>query len=496
MKTTPMTHQGSAVERSQFKPYFAYLFEQGCGKTWAAMYDAELLWEEELIDGMLVCAPKGVHTNWTRREIPTHMSIPVITFAWRGTPTSKKAKDAWKKFLSNNSSERKLRVFAINIDAFNTAPGRKAAEEFLDSFQSVAIVDEATRIKNPSAKRSQHVTEICRAAPFRRILTGTPITKGPLDLYQQCHFLKAGLLGTKSYRAFVSEYAVLVPANSPKMHAIMAASQARFVPQIVEKDDDGNPMWKNIEKLAQLLAPFSHRVRKVDCLDLPPKVRTTIYFELTSKQRKVYDRMLEENEWATQLDCNAFEAIAARQKMKQITSGFINIEGELISIEAEDNPRVHAFREALDNIEDGQQFIVWAMYKEEIRQIQAELTSRGIVFVTYDGDTKTADRELAIDNFQGGHARAFISNPQAGGIGITLTNAEQVIYFSCGYDLELRLQSEDRAHRIGQKRTVLYTDLVAEDTLDEDVMRALSRKSDIAAKIIDSDTLLAANNQA
>lgn len=486
MKTQGMIHQLAALEKSDGMYEFGYLFEQGCGKSWATMADAERAWERNEIEGLLIAAPKGVHTNWTRREIPTHMSIPHKCYTWRGNPTSKKAKAAWQDFISNKSSMRVLRVFAINIDAFNTPAGRAHVDEFLAAVgESMFAVDESTRIKNPSAKRVEHLLECRKPSKYRRILTGTPVTKGPLDLYSQFHFLRAGLLGTKSYRSFVSEYAVLVPADSPQMRAIMAKTKSRFVPQVVAVNEQGEPQYKNLERLIGLMEPYIYRVRKEDCLDLPPKVRQTIYFELTPAQSKVYDRLLEENEFATDLECHEFQAIATRTKLKQVTSGFVNIKGELVYMEGGENPRAAALEEALDTIDSGVKMIIWAVYKEEIQQVQAILEKRGLSFVTYTGATSADGREAAVDRFQAGEVDVFVANAQAAGIGLTLTAAEEVIYYTCNYDLELRLQSEDRVHRIGQKKTVRYTDLVAENTIDEDVMRSLSRKSNIANQIVD-----------
>ncbi|WVW37715.1 DEAD/DEAH box helicase [Aeromonas phage Gekk3-15] len=489
MKTTGMGHQLDALARSQGQPYFAFLMDMGTGKTWTSLADAEWLFEQNLIDAIMVAAPKGVHVNWLKREAPTHLSVRYKGFIWRGTPTSKKAKAEWASLMANASIERELKILSMNIDAFNTDKGRKHAEEFLERYRCVFIVDEATRIKNPAAKRTEHITKLGRQAVYRRILTGSPVTKGPLDLYAPFHFLKGGLLGTRSYRAFVSEYAVLVPPNSPLMHAIMAKTKAKFTPQVVQQDEHGRPMYRNIDQLINLMAPYVHRVRKEDCLDLPPKVREAIYFDLTPAQRKAYDRLYEDNKFATDLDIVSFVAIAARTKMKQVTSGFVNIKGEMQYLCGADNPREAALNEALDTVVEGS-MIIWAMYDEEIEQVKRVCEERGLTYAVYVGATKADARERAIDDFQAKKVDVFIGNPAAAGIGLTLTAAETVIYYTCSYDLELRLQSEDRAHRMGQTKTVRYIDLIAEDTIDEDVMRSLSRKDDTARKIVDSDTLL------
>jgi SNF2 family DNA or RNA helicase len=485
-----MQHQIVGLERSDGKRNFAFLMEQGTGKTWLTLADAERCWKAGKIDALGIIAPNGVHTNWIRREIPAHMDIPVRAYAWNGKPKTKKEIKEYDQFWSGNPADRSfLRVFAINIEAINTQAGYDQMEMFIGSMRVMLAVDESTRIKNPDAKRTDKVITLGRSATARRILSGTPLTKGPTDMFSQFDFLKAGLLGTFSYRAFVAEYAVLLKPEDPAMQAIMRklAGKVRGIPQVVAESVDafGNKtkLWKNLDKLAAMIAPHSYRVRKEDCLDLPPKVYQTINFELDPKQRVVYDRLKDDYHYNNDGDDMKFEAIATRTKMKQVTSGFINVYGEATLIDPKSNPRMTAFKEVLQDI-DGQ-FIVWAMFEEEINQIKEALADADITFCTYYGATSKEDREAAIDNFQAGHIRGFIAHAQAAGIGLTLTAARTAIYYSCSFDNELRLQSEDRCHRIGTTSKVLYIDLVAEDTIDEDIVRSLAQKNALAYEVID-----------
>lgn len=485
MKTQPMAHQVTGLALSEGKRNFAFLMEQGTGKTWLTLADVERCFIGNKIDALLVIAPNGVHSNWTRIEIPTHLEIPVHAYTWNGKPTTKKAKKAFDDFWIGLDKNPNLRVFVINIDAVNTAAGYDAAELFLNSFRTMAVVDESTRIKNPNSKRTEKTIELGRLAIARRILSGTPLTKAPTDVFSQFDFLKPGLLGTTSYRAFVAEYAVLLRHDSPQMQAIMKKIGGRGVPQIVAEDANGNKMWRNLDKLAKMIEPHSYRVRKEDCLDLPPKVYKTITFELDPKQRMVYDRLKEDYHYDNDGDDMSFEAIATRTKLKQVTSGFINVFGEAQLIDPSSNPRMSAFRDALEDA-DGQ-FIVWAMFEEEINQIMAVLDEYKISYCHYYGKTSKEARIQAIDDFQAGRKQAFIGHAAAAGIGITLTAARTAYYYSCSFDNELRLQSEDRNHRIGTTTKVLYVDFVAEDTIDEDVMKSLATKNAIAWQVIDKN---------
>jgi len=488
MKTKGMDHQIVGLARSEGKRNFAFLMEQGTGKTWETLADAERCFIGNKIDALLVVAPNGVHTNWVRREIPTHLEVPYVAFAWSKKPTTKKDKAAFDRLYGRHYANgmAPLRVLSISINQMNTTAGLEAAEEFLRSFKVMMVVDESTRIKNPDAQRTKKVNKAGRLAEARRILTGTPVTKAPTDLFSQFDFLKPGLLGTTSYRAFVAEYSVLMDMGSPKGKGLIQkmGPRAAFA-QIVERDDNGMPMYKNLDKLAAMIAPHSYRVRKEDCLDLPPKVYQTIYFALEGKQREAYDKLKHDYHYVHDDEDLSFEAIATRTKLKQVTSGFINIEGNPELVDPGVNPRMDAFKEAIEDI-DGQ-FIVWAMFEEEINQVVAALKDAGISAVTYYGKTSKEDRERAIDDFQAGKITAFVGHAAAAGIGITLTAATTAIYYSCSFDNELRLQSEDRNHRIGTTKSVNYIDLVAEDTIDEDVVRSLTLKNKIAFEIIDKN---------
>lgn len=508
MKTKAMGHQYEALCSSNGKRNFAYLMEQGTGKTWTTLADAVRAWLADKIDAIAVLAPNGVHTNWVRREIPTHVGVPVRMHAWAGGNTKREEKAI--EALYAPTRRRELVVFTINIEAINFKKGHEALERFLQHFRVMLIVDESTRIKNQGAGRTKKVIKLSREyAVARRILTGTPLTKAPTDLYSQFDFLKSGLLGTSSYRAFVAQYSVVLPEDDPKMIAVIKslAGKTGIIPQLIATDDQGNPIYRNLDKLRKMIAPHSFRVTKEDCLDLPPKVYQQFGFELSTEQRKVYNLLKEEYEYQRELtlatlydeqpnardwepgaidsyiETHSFAAIAARTKMKQVTSGFINIEGvpELMPDGA--NPRMDLFKEVVEDIHS--QFLVWCLYEEEILAVEAALRERGLRVATYYGKTKQAARDTIIDDYQNGLIDVIVGHAAAMGIGLTLTAGKVSVYYSCGFDNELRKQSEDRNHRIGTTSSVTYIDLVAYDTVDEDVIKSLAFKTKVADYVID-----------
>lgn len=478
MKTQPMSHQIKARALLQANPeYFALAAEQGTGKTWSLIDDIERQYESGAIEAALIVAPKGVHTNWARREIPIHMSAPHAIYVWDGM-TSQKSKKAFEKMLSAAG----LKIFVVNIDAIAAKRGFLAAATLVKKFKTMMIVDESQTIKNPDAVRTKRATILGAMARSRRIASGTMIANNALDLFSQYNFLKPGLIGTTSYRAFVAEYAHLLPHNSRLVQDVMRKTGARMPPQIVERDELGRVKLKNMEKLAARVAPYTFRVLKKDCLDLPDKIYKIQYFELEKEQMVVYKLVKKQSAiiWRDGV-IDILAALALSTKLKQITSGFVLRNGG-VTEQLEASPRLDALEQVLEGIEG--QVIIWAIFREEISQIVARLGAENCR--EYHGGVKAADRDRAVDDFQSGKARFFVANPATGGRGLTLTNASIAIYYSSSINMEHRLQSEDRCHRKGTKNPVLYIDLVATETVDEKIALALQGKIDLATAFMEA----------
>ena len=483
MKTTPFKHQEEALRRLTANPErYALGMDQGTGKTWCLMADAEQQFLDGRINGLLVIAPKGVHVNWVRREIPFHMSIETRAGFWL-SGAGVKHKRHLEKVVFATGRPQELAVLAVNVDAVNTEAGRALCERFLKQYQSMMVVDESQRIKSPTAKRTKAMIALGKMAVSRRIASGTLVANSPLDLFSQFEFLEQGLLGTTSFRAFTAEYAELLPAGNPLVETIRQRSRMRSTPQVVARNAHGAPKFKNLKKLHEMLQSFTFRVLKDECLDLPDKIYQTHPFELSPAQRKTYNNIKEEMRFEREDgEIDTFTALTLINKLRQVTSGFIMIDGVAAAL-TESGPRLSALKEILQDAEG--QLIVWASFREEIKQLAQLFADMKIPAVTYFGDTSDSDRESAIDDFQAGDARVFIGNPSAAGTGLTLTAAKTVIYYSNSYSLEQRLQSEDRAHRIGVKHPVVYIDLVGRDTIDEPIATALQTKRATASAVLD-----------
>ena len=272
-KTKPYEHQLKALQRSWDQETFALFMEMGTGKSKVLIDNIALLYDKGDIQNVLIIAPKGVYRNWYEIEVPTHLPqhIEHTTVLWE--PSLTQTKLAELDALSQNDG--KLKIFIMNVEAFSTNKGVDFADKFLNTTigRSLIGIDESTTIKNPTAKRTKHILKLRDFAKYRRILTGSPVTKSPLDLYSQCKFLDEWHLGFESYYAFRSRYAHMVERNFGGRRVQIVGS------------------YRRLDELSDKLENFSYRVLKKDCLDLPEKtfVRRTV--ELTDEQKKLYISM-------------------------------------------------------------------------------------------------------------------------------------------------------------------------------------------------------------
>ncbi len=464
-KTKPYAHQLSALEKSWDKKEFAYFMEMGTGKSKVLVDNMAILYDKGKINGALIIAPKGVYRNWYSQEIPNHLAshIDNKTILW--TATTSKAKD--KEYQLLFKSDLDLHILIMNVEAFSTKKGLEFATKFLNCHNSLIAVDESTTIKTPTAKRTKAILALGKLAKYRRILTGSPVTKSPLDLYTQCGFLDGYLLGFDSYYAFRNRYATMLDRNFGGRRV-----------QIVGG-------YKRLDELSEKLKPFSDRVLKENCLDLPEKTYVERQVELTDEQKTLYSTMKSaalaslKGKMAT-----APHILTQMMRLHQITCGHLKNDDD--SITEIKNNRINSLLELLDEIEG--KAIIWANYVYDINQIVNAVAKKygDNSIVQYYGAVPAEQRQKNIEKFQDPNSpvRFFVGNPQTGGYGITLTAANNVIYYSNGYDLEKRLQSEDRAHRIGQKKAVTYVDLITPKTVDEKIRKALRKKINIATEIM------------
>jgi SNF2 family DNA or RNA helicase len=438
--------------------------EMGTGKTKVLIDNMAMLYDKGKIDGALIVAPKGVIGTWYNQEIPTHLPdhIENVSVLWQANIT----KGQQEKLNELLKSSDKLHILIMNVEALSTSKGTDFAESFLRTHNTIMAIDESTTIKNSSAKRTKNILKLAPQSKYRRIMTGSPITKNPLDLYSQCEFLSPWLLDFASYYAFRNRY-----AEMKTIHA-----KGRSI-QVVN-------FFKNIGELSEKLKGFSYRVLKEDCLDLPDKIYVKRNVALTEEQSKLYKQM---KTMALAIlngkQTTTVNVLTQLMRLHQITCGhFTADDGSTQNIKSN---RINELMNVLEEVEG--KAIIWANYQKDMFEIKKAIEKEygeGSV-VDYYGLTPQEDRQPNIKRFQEDpECRFFVGTPQTGGYGITLTQANTVVYYSNGYDLEKRLQSEDRAHRIGQKKSVTYVDLMADDTVDEKIVKALRKKINIASEVL------------
>ncbi len=471
-KTTPLSHQRRIFDETKDKAAFALLWEQGTGKTKPTIDTAAHLYLKGEIDCLIVIAPGGVERNWKSDELPTHMPDEVMAQTrvevWQTSKSSTKwHQQLWDQFVRHKG----LAVVLVSYDAAVTDKFKKVLWQFLRQRRCMYVLDEAHQIKTPSAARTKTIIKSSRYAPYRRILTGTPLVK-PFDVYSQLKFLDENFWVERGYFNFtVFKYRFgrfFTAAECKELHGYDPGFD-----KLIE--------YQNLDELQEIVKSVSDRVLKTDVLDLPAKLYSKRYFEMTKEQAQLYQQL--KDEYEAELEdgtvVDASLAIVRLLRLQQITCGYVSVEkDEPVRLIGKKNPRLDLAEEVLKNLHHPA--IVWARFTKDVDQLM-DMLGKGAV--RYDGRVSEDEAERAKLAFNAGDAEWFVGNPQKGAAGLTLTRAKTTVYYSNSFKLIDRLQSEDRNHRIGQDAAVNYIDLQASGTVDEHITRALRNHFDIASQV-------------
>ena len=469
-KISPWKHQleglrraGARIDSPHTNNEFAAFFEAGAGKTlWAVNVLRYICLKEGRVVPTVIFCPAVVCKNWLT-EIELHSKLLPYAFHSKGSG-KKRLKD-----LQDAVSQGK-KIIILNYEAI----AKKDAPVFtylLNSFRPHCLIyDESHRLKNHSSKTSINAWKLSMISEARFLLSGTPILNNEMDIFAQYRALDCGQTFGHKFFPFRMKYFADRNAGMP--------TQKYF------------PDWRikagAADTLNKLIYNKAMRVKKEDCLDLPPFVRKEVKVELTGDQKKAYKSM--EAHFITFINgeaCTAKIALTKALRLQQIACGFcVSEDGDEVVLK--ENAKLKALLDLLCDLESVK-VIVWASFRKNHRQIAALLHTKGIDFVQLTGETKAADKAAAIDRFQNDPScRVFLGNQAAGGIGVNLTAASVAIYFSKSFSLEQDIQSEARNYRGGSERhkSITRIDLVAEDTIDETVTKALARKIDISENIL------------
>jgi SNF2 family DNA or RNA helicase len=455
-------HQKDWLATHWEKTGIGLFWQMGTAKTLTSLLNLKMLHTAGKINGMLVIAPNGVHAIWEKEVKKWLPEFRVVTYYSRN---SMPQRQAIKELFQNTQG---VRILAINAEALSypASEGVKLAYDFLRAVPSIMVVDESTVIKNPRAMRTKVAMKLSQFAQYRRVLTGSPIADNPFDCWSQLEFLERGSTGM-NYFQFMKEHGVYETVYMGTRSFTKVAG------------------YKRLDQLKMLMEKHGTFISKAECLDLPPKVYERREVELDLAQRKIYQMV--KNDISVMLADNYIEPVNAMAKLQylhNITMGFVKHDDGVI--EWISTTRIIALINLLEELDD--KVIVWCSSVPALLKLYEAIVERfGKDYVVKcHGDVDPRQRPLDVQKFQEvKECRVYLANQETGGYGSTLTAASFEVYFRNSYSLEDRLQSEDRAHRIGQTKSVTIIDIIAPATVDEHVLSALERKLDIAAHVVD-----------
>jgi SNF2 family DNA or RNA helicase len=466
----PYKHQLKIWKESRDTLHYALFCEMGVGKSKIIIDTMAWLWFQDKIDIVLILAKKGEYSNWRDVELPEHMPLQVKYECHNYRSGMRLAeREALRKLMVPDKD--KLRILAVNVEALNEkSEGHTVARFFAKTRRKgmMIVVDESTCVKSPKAIRSKITYQLAEFAKYRRILTGTPITRSPMDLWGQCLVLGRGILGHKSFYAFKGTYAI---------------EEVQFYGQRHFKAIKG---YKNLDMLQNKLKTFATVMTRAECLDLPDKIYKKVSVPLTDEQYKCYEQMRREAlvELGDGEIIEATNILGVITRLDQIACGQLRMPDGRFEIL--DSNRPDALVTQLE--ESVGKGIIWCNYRGLCEFLYDFLCKQyGTKFVgRFYGGVSDEERAETIANFQNAKHPLYwiVANQQSLGYGRTLTTGKNNFYFSNGYNLEHRLQSEDRTMRIGQDSQVVYTDFFSKDTINERVLYLLRQKKTLAHAVL------------
>jgi SNF2 family DNA or RNA helicase len=488
-KTVPYSYQDIGTQLLVENLCFALLDDMGTGKTKTFIDAACGLRYEQKLDAALVVCPNSLKNNWGNEEYGQ-----IVTHGWDDLDHTVYTIRSGKKLMPLTEFDPTDMIWVmVNYESVWRNKTETWLRQFMQRFRTAMVLDESQRIKNPTSAQSKGCIRLGQYAKRRYIMTGTPVTKSPLDYWAQFRFLDETIIGHRYFNTFRLRYAKMieqvVPNNSkakftkygkpqPKTHTI----------QVV----DG---YQRMEELLEKVGPYYRRVEKKDCLDLPDKVYMRREVELNKEQVAAYKAMADK--LVIELEGVRVKAPIALTKilrLLQITSGYVTQDGNSYTLG--ESPKLAEIITVAE--EHNGQLIIFFRENLERLMLQEAFTKKKIGYaVIYGGVPEHMRTELQQDFQRTSKYKIMLANVAVGGIGLDLTAADLVLYNSNSHSLEHRWQSEDRAHRIGQSKKVTYMDFLATlpgpiMTLDHTVLRALEMKVNLADLVVKNVDNLAA----
>jgi Mesyanzhinovviridae DNA helicase len=466
----PLPHQQKGFVLTRDREAFAILCEQGTGKTKIIIDNACYLYEQGKIDLLIVIAwPNGVHRNWVENELPEDMSKPYVAEFWTSNWRSKRRQKDFAEFIESDL----LKVFTFNVEAFVAEGGQAFLLSLLKKFNCMLVIDQSASIKNPQAKRTKFlIDKASKQAKYRRILDGAPCAEGADELYSQFKFLDPMIIGHDTWTGFKAEFCTIGYFNE------IAG-------------------YKNLDELHRRIDGYCYRVRADECQELPPRQYRRYEFELGAEERRIYDELKEEEiaffnkseieegfpdeEGATEGIMEEHNALVKLLRLQQVCCGWWPVD-DFRGIE-DGGPTRLAALEALLGQYPGEKCLIFSRFRADLEAIQRLFKKQAVSYHGGVNEEQRADNKRRFKTDQ--KCLYFLGHPRTAGIGHTLTEARHVIFYCNDPSLRLREECEKRAHRQGLNHQLHVWDLIARDTADSKVVRALRTKkalSDIILK--------------
>lgn len=436
---------------------YAIIARMGAGKTAIALRDAERLYSAGKIDCLFVTAPPGVTIQWLREQAPKWLRCRYVGFDYRA------ASSRTKRYISDVNDIIAMRdallIVVIHFEAFATQGGVEFATWLMRTRRTLWVIDESTKIKNPKAVRTKAIHKIAPHASYRRIMTGTPVTRGVECLWAQYRFLNPDILG-RSFYSFRSRYCELEPVWGAPAGAVRIVG------------------YKSLDDLMARIGRYTYQ----NVGAMPPKTYVTRIVELTPKQRALYDHVSAALARNSPDDPNLDipNVLAQMTLLQRVLAGHIPSADLGRDVEEIPSNRAAAVVDVID--ETMGKVIVWHRFSYDAKLIVDELARKlpNVGVVTYSGRVSPEDRIKAIDSLRSDdNVRVMIAQLQAASHGLDIPQVGTSIYYSGTYDAEVRWQSEDR-QRPGLMFPGVYVDLNVPGTIDDDISENNLRKGTTA----------------
>lgn len=517
MSYTLRSHQIQAKNFIQHKDAFALFMDMGTGKSLVILDKLLYLYEQGLVDKMLLIVPNYLKDPWYTDVLNPFCEIPFKHFIYDGDIKSKKGNYEFTDFCNYAG----LKIMIVNVEAFSSDTVNMYIRTFMSKkdLDCFIVVDESVIIKNPAAKRTTNILKGFSKRKYKAILSGTPTPKSPCDLWSQFEFLKANYFNC-NYFTFLHRHTIqlsiqLPGAKKPFNQLLQEEDYNRIKRDTKEKLTEESLLalslkyktsernilaiknmerytpYKDLDKLNDQISNITFKVLKKDCIDLPEKIYESIIVELSAEQKRIY-KELKRYAYATyhgkELTALTKQVITLRLRM--INSGlfpYLDFNGmELLDENVDindfkkvellkENPKLDALKNDIENVDSDTQIIVWSYFVETIKYITNEL-NRTNPTESFYGAVDKNDRTKRIENFKNANTRILVMNPLVGGMGLNLQNATLHYFFDDDYRPDVRAQAEDRTHRLGLKQPVVYKDIIMKGTVDERIAEVRKQK--------------------